>query len=151
MELFVLVGCFLLLLVMGFPIAFNMILSSSMYLLVGGYPQLLVVQRMFEGMNGFSLLSVPFFVLTGQFLLKGHLLEALIDFVNAFIGHVGGALALVTVGTCLFMGAIVGLALASVASLGSFYDALRYRAYYRTHFRRKRPGARKFLLEAMRS
>ena len=120
MELFVLVGCFVFLLIMGFPIAFNMILSSSMYLLVGGYPQLLVAQRMFEGMNGFSLLAVPFFVMTGQFMLKGHLLEALIDFVNAFIGHVKGALALVTIGTCLFMGSIVGLALAEVASLGSF-------------------------------
>ncbi len=134
MELFVLVGCFLLLLVMGFPIAFNMILSSSMYLLVGGYPQLLVVQRMFEGMNGFSLLSVPFFVLTGQFLLKGHLLEALIDFVNAFIGHVRGALALVTVGTCLFMGAIVGLALASVASLGSFLIPMMKKEKYSPAF-----------------
>ena len=134
MELFVLVGCFLLLLVMGFPIAFNMILSSSMYLLVGGYPQLLVVQRMFEGMNGFSLLSVPFFVLTGQFLLKGHLLEALIDFVNAFIGHVRGALALVTIGTCLFMGAIVGLALASVASLGSFLIPMMKKEKYSPAF-----------------
>jgi len=134
MELIVLVGCFLLLLVMGFPIAFNMILSSSMYLLVGGYPQLLVVQRMFEGMNGFSLLSVPFFVLTGQFLLKGHLLEALIDFVNAFIGHVRGALALVTVGTCLFMGAIVGLALASVASLGSFLIPMMKKERYSPAF-----------------
>jgi tripartite ATP-independent transporter DctM subunit len=105
---------------MGFPIAFNMILSSTVYLLVGGYPQLLVVQRMFEGMNGFSLLAVPFFILTGQFMLRGHLLEALIDFVNAFLGHVRGALALVTIGTCLFMGSIVGLALAEVASLGSF-------------------------------
>ena len=120
MALLTLVVCFVFLLIIGFPIAFNMILSSTMYLLVGGYPQLLVVQRMFEGMNGFSLLSVPFFVLTVQFLLKGHLLEALIDFVNAFIGHVRGALALVTIGTCLFMGSIVGLALAEVASLGSF-------------------------------
>ena len=134
MELFVLVGCFVFLLIMGFPIAFNMILSSSMYLLVGGYPQLLVAQRMFEGMNGFSLLAVPFFVMTGQFMLKGHLLEALIDFVNAFIGHVKGALALVTIGTCLFMGSIVGLALAEVASLGSFLIPMMKKENYSPAF-----------------
>lgn len=120
MALASLIICFVFLLIIGFPIAFNMILSSTVYLLVGDYPLLLVVQRMFEGMNGFSLLAVPFFILTGQFMLRGHLLEALIDFVNAFIGHVRGALALVTVGSCLFMGSIVGLALAEVASLGSF-------------------------------
>jgi tripartite ATP-independent transporter DctM subunit len=134
MALLTLVTCFVVLLIIGFPIAFNMILSSTMYLLVGGYPQLLVVQRMFEGMNGFSLLSVPFFVLTGQFLLKGHLLEALIDFVNAFIGHVRGALALVTVGTCLFMGSIVGLALAEVASLGSFLIPMMKKEKYSPAF-----------------
>ncbi|NLO58436.1 MAG: TRAP transporter large permease, partial [Synergistaceae bacterium] len=134
MELFVLVGCFVFLLIMGFPIAFNMILSSTMYLLAGGYPQLLVAQRMFEGMNGFSLLAVPFFVMTGQFMLKGHLLEALIDFVNAFIGHVRGALALVTIGTCLFMGSIVGLALAEVASLGSFLIPMMKKEKYTPAF-----------------
>ena len=134
MELFVLVGTFIFLLIIGFPIAFNMILSSTMYLLAGGYPQILVAQRMFEGMNGFALLSVPFFVLTGQFMLKGHLLEALIDFVNAFIGHVRGALALVTIGTCLFMGSIVGLALAEVASLGSFLIPMMKKEKYSPAF-----------------
>jgi len=111
---------FVVLLVIGFPIAFNLILSSIAYLLVGGYPLTLVPQRMFQGMNGFALLAVPFFILTGQLMVKGTLLKSLTDFVNAFVGHVRGALALVTVGTCLFMGAIVGLAVAETASLGSF-------------------------------
>lgn len=104
----------------GFPIAFNLILSSIVYLLISDYPLTLVAQRMFQGMNGFALLAVPFFILTGQLMVKGSLLKSLTDFVNAFVGHVRGALALVTVGTCLFMGAIVGLAVASTASLGSF-------------------------------
>jgi tripartite ATP-independent transporter DctM subunit len=111
---------FVVLLVIGFPIAFNLILSSIVYLLVGDYPLTLVGQRMFQGMNGFALLAVPFFILTGQLMVKGSLLKSLCDFVNAFVGHVRGALALVTVGTCLFMGAIVGLAVAETASLGSF-------------------------------
>jgi tripartite ATP-independent transporter DctM subunit len=107
-------------LIVGFPIAFNLILSSIVYLLVSGYPLTLVPQRMFEGMNGFALLAVPFFIFTGQLMVKGSLLKSLTDFVNAFIGHVRGALALVTVGTCLLMGSIVGLAVAETASLGSF-------------------------------
>ena len=97
MALLALCICFVVLLVIGFPIAFNLILSSIVYLLVGDYPLTLVPQRMFQGMNGFALLAVPFFILTGQLMVKGSLLKSLTDFVNAFVGHVRGALALVTV------------------------------------------------------
>jgi tripartite ATP-independent transporter DctM subunit len=75
---------------------------------------------MYEGMNSFPLLAVPFFVMTGQFMLKGNLLNGLIDLVNAFFGRIKGALAIVTVIVCLLMGSIVGLAVAAAASLGSF-------------------------------
>ncbi|HSB79210.1 MAG TPA: TRAP transporter large permease [Candidatus Methylomirabilis sp.] len=125
---------FVVLLVIGFPIAFNLILSSIIYLLVGGYPLTLVPQRMFQGMNGFALLAVPFFILTGQLMVKGRLLKSLTDFVNAFVGHVRGALALVTVGTCLFMGAIVGLAVAETASLGSFLIPMMKKEGYKPGF-----------------
>jgi len=125
---------FVLLLVIGFPIAFNLILSSIVYLLVGDYPLTLVPQRMFQGMNGFALLAVPFFILTGQLMVKGSLLKSLTDFINAFVGHVRGALALVTVGTCLFMGAIVGLAVAETASLGSFLIPMMKKEGYKPGF-----------------
>ncbi len=125
---------FVVLLVIGFPIAFNLILSSIVYLLVGDYPLTLVAQRMFQGMNGFALLAVPFFILTGQLMVKGSLLKSLTDFVNAFVGHVRGALALVTVGTCLFMGAIVGLAVAETASLGSFLIPMMKKEGYKPGF-----------------
>jgi tripartite ATP-independent transporter DctM subunit len=122
------------LLIIGFPIAFNLILSSILYLLVADYPLTLVPQRMFQGMNGFALLAVPFFILTGQLMVKGSLLKSLTDFVNAFVGHVRGALALVTVGTCLFMGAIVGLAVAETASLGSFLIPMMKKEGYKPAF-----------------
>jgi len=119
MELVLFLICFVVLLIIGFPIAFNLLISSIVYLFVGEYPLLLVGQRLFEGMNGFALLAVPFFVLMGQLMLKGRLLESLADFVNAFFGHVKGSLGFVVIGTCLLMGSIVGLAVAIAASLGS--------------------------------
>ena len=134
MALLALCISFVVLLVIGFPIAFNLILSSIVYLLVGDYPLTLVPQRMFQGMNGFALLAVPFFILTGQLMVKGSLLKSLTDFVNAFVGHVRGALALVTVGTCLFMGAIVGLAVAETASLGSFLIPMMKKEGYKPGF-----------------
>ncbi len=134
MALTVLCISFVVLLVIGFPIAFNLILSSIFYLIAGDYPLTLVPQRIFQGMNGFALLSVPFFILTGQLMVKGNLLKSLVDFVNAFLGHVRGALALVTVGTCLFMGAIVGLAVAETASLGSFLIPMMKKEGYKPAF-----------------
>jgi TRAP-type transport system large permease protein len=134
MALVALIVCFVILLVIGFPIAFNLILSSRVYLWIGDYPLTLVSQRMFQGMNGFALLAVPFFILTGQLMCKGSILKNLTDFVNAFVGHVRGALALVTVATCLFMGAIVGLAVAETASLGSFLIRMMKKEEYKSSF-----------------
>ncbi len=134
MALLSLIICFLILLIIGFPIAFNLIFSSFVYLMVGGYPLTLIPQRMFQGMNGFALLAVPFFILTGQLMVKGSILKNLTDFVNAFLGHVRGALALVTVGSCLFMGAIVGLAVAETASLGSFLIPMMKKEGYKPAF-----------------
>ncbi len=134
MALLALIVCFVALLIVGFPIAFNLILSSLVYLLVGDYPLTLIPQRMFQGMNGFALLAVPFFILTGQLMVKGSILKDLTDFVNAFVGHVRGALALVTVGTCLFMGSIVGLAVAETASLGSFLIPMMKKEGYKPGF-----------------
>lgn len=119
MELILFLSCFLVLLIIGFPIALNLLTSSIVYLYAADYPLALVGQRLFEGMNGFALLAVPFFVLMGQLMLKGRLLEALADFVSAFFGHMKGALGFVVIGTCLLMGSIVGLAVAVAASLGS--------------------------------
>ena len=133
-ALLALIICFVFLLIIGFPIALNLIFSSFIYLLVGDYPLTLIPQRMFQGMNGFALLAVPFFILTGQLMAKGSILRDLTDFVNAFVGHVRGALALVTVGTCLFMGAIVGLAVAETASLGSFLIPMMKKEGYKPAF-----------------
>ena len=120
MELFTLVICFLCMMVIGVPIAYNLIISSLAYMLAAGYPIIVIAQKMYEGMNSFSFLAVPFFVLTGQLMLKGKLLETLIDFVNALFGRYHGAIAMVTIGASLLMGSIVWLAVAAAASLGVF-------------------------------
>ena len=120
MALTVLVISFLVLLLIGFPIAFCLLAGSVLYLIIQDYPLTVITQRMFEGMNGFPLLAVPFFVLTGQFMLKGRLLRKMCEFANALIGHIRGGLAMINIVVSLFLGSIVGLAVADAASLGSF-------------------------------
>jgi len=120
MALTVLVASFLILLIIGFPIAFCLLGGSILYLVIQDYPLTLITQRMFEGMNGFPLLAVPFFVLTGQLMLKGRLLGRMCEFANALIGHIRGGLAMINIVVSLFLGSIIGLAVADAASLGSF-------------------------------
>lgn len=134
MELATLVICFLTMMVIGLPIAYNLIISSLAYLLVSGFPIIVITQKMYEGMNSFSFLAVPFFVLTGQLMLKGKLLESLIDFVNAFFGRFNGAIAMVTIGASLLMGSIVGLAVAAAASLGVFLIPMMKKEGYSSAF-----------------
>jgi len=134
MALATLVVCFLLFMAMGLPIAYNLIVSSLAYLLVNGTPLTLITERLYGGANSFALLAVPFFVMTGQFMLKGKLLDDLINFVNVFFGRMKGAIAIVTIGTALLMGSIVGLAVAAAASLGVFLIPMMIKEGYKPPF-----------------
>ena len=78
--------------------------------------------------------STASFLLTGQLMLKGKLLESLIDFVNAFFGRFNGAIAMVTIGASLLMGSIVGLAVAAAASLGVFLIPMMKKEGYSSAF-----------------
>lgn len=134
MELTILIICFLGLMVIGLPIAYNLIISTLVYLLVADFNIVLIVSKMYDGMNSFSFLAVPFFVLTGQLMLKGRLLELMIDFVNVWFGRFKGAIAIVTIGASLLMGSIVGLAVASAASLGVFLIPMMKKEGYSAPF-----------------
>ncbi len=133
-ELLLLIICFFVLMIIGMPIAYNLIITTSMYVLLSGFDIVVVGTKMFEGMNSFSFLAVPFFVITGQLMLRGGLLELLIDFVNAFFGRFKGAIAMVTIGASLLMGSIVGLAVASAASLGVFLIPMMKKEGYSSAF-----------------
>ncbi len=128
------VVAFFALMVCGLPIAFNLLTSSVVYMLVRGFDLMVMGQKMYEGMSSFSFLAVPFFVITGQLMLKGRLLETLIGFVNVLFGRYKGAVAIVTIGAALLMGAIVGLAVASAAALGVFLIPMMKKEGYSASF-----------------
>ncbi len=126
--------CFIILMVIGLPIAYNLIVTTLVYVLVAGFDPVQMVIKMYGGMNSFSFLAVPFFVMTGQLMLRGGLLESLIKFVNVWFGRFKGAIAIVTIGASLLMGSIVGLAVASAASLGVFLIPMMKKEGYSAPF-----------------
>ena len=74
---------FMIFLFMGVPIAFSMGLGSLLGLLVSGNPLSVVGQRLFSGINSFSLMAIPFFMLSGELMDKGGISRRLVNFAHS--------------------------------------------------------------------
>lgn len=119
MGVFVLMGSFVLLLLLRVPVALCLVVSSF---LTGMYLDIdlaALVQRMVGGLNSFSLLAIPFFILAGEIMNEGGISRRLINLSNVMIGKVRGGLAMVNVLASTFFGGISGSAVADVSSIGS--------------------------------
>ena len=118
------------LLLCGFPIVLILLVTSIAGLFLTGVPISAVPQMMFGSIDKVSLLAVPFFIFAGEIFSHGGVSERLIRWVQSIFGGVRGSLALTTVGTCEFFGAISGSSPATVAAIGkTMYPALRDGGY----------------------
>lgn len=75
--------------------------------------------RIFAGMNSFPLLAIPLFIVTGDFLSSGKISDTLLDLANSLVGSIKGSLAIVTIVSCMFFGAVSGSAVATASAIGS--------------------------------
>ncbi|MBN2861047.1 MAG: TRAP transporter large permease [Sphaerochaetaceae bacterium] len=116
---FILTGSFVLLLLLKFPITFTLFISSVFTALYLNIPLLSIVQRTVSGVNSFSLLAIPFFILAGEIMGRGGISRRLVEFSNALVGRVRGGLAEVNVLASMFFGGISGSAVADVSSIGT--------------------------------
>ena len=111
---------FIVLLVLGTPIAFCIGISALAGLLqLGDTPLLLLPHMMFQGTDSFPLLAVPFFVLAGALMNGGGITRRLVDFANLLVGHVRSGLALVNVVASMFFAGVTGAAVADTSAIGS--------------------------------
>ena len=119
MGSFILIGSFVFMLVMKFPITFSLFLSSIFTAIFLNIPLMSIVQRLVSGVNSFSLLAIPFFILSGEIMSQGGISRRLVGFANALIGRVRGGLAQVNILASMFFGGISGSAVADVSSIGA--------------------------------
>ena len=123
MEVFILVISFIILLGIGVPIAWSIGLSSIFTMLVSipAIPAFTTVaQRMATGLDSFSLLAIPFFILAGQIMNRGGIARRLIAFARTLVGALPGGLAHVNIISAMMFGAIAGSAVAAASAIGSF-------------------------------
>ena len=121
LEVFVLIVSFVVLLLMGVPIAFSIGISTicTMLLSISTVPALTTVaQRMATGLDSFALLAIPFFILAGQLMNRGGIARRLIDFAKSIVGVLPGGLAHVNILASMLFGAISGSAVAAASAVG---------------------------------
>jgi TRAP-type C4-dicarboxylate transport system permease large subunit len=122
LEIFVLVFSFIILLVIGVPIAFSIGISGILTMLVSidMIPAFTTFsQRMATGLDSFALLAIPFFILAGNIMNSGGIAIRLIDFARVLVGGIPGGVAIVNVLANMLFGAISGSAAASASAIGS--------------------------------
>ena len=115
----VLVASFVILILLRFPIALVLALSSLLTALTLDLPLAVIGQRMVQGLNSYSLLAIPFFILAGQIMSEGGLALRLVNLAQLFVGAIRGGLAMVNCVACMLFGNISGSAAADVSSVGS--------------------------------
>lgn len=128
----ILFGVFILLLVVGVPVAFAIATAAGVTVYAGLGPEkmLILVQRMFEACNSFSLIAVPFFILAGDLLSKGKISKLLVEFCESLLGVIRGGLSVVSVLAGMFFAAISGSGAATTAAVGgTLVPELKRRGY----------------------
>ncbi|MBP5264662.1 MAG: TRAP transporter large permease [Lachnospiraceae bacterium] len=110
---------FLIMILLRFPIAYAVALSSILCLLSQGLPLTTVCQQMVKGISSFSLMAVPFFITMGCLMGTGGISDKLIALADSCVGWMTGGMAMVNVVASYFFGGISGSASADTASLGS--------------------------------
>jgi tripartite ATP-independent transporter DctM subunit len=115
-----LLGVMAITIALGIPIAFSIAISGVFYLLFqSSVPVLVLAQRMVVGVDSFTLLAIPLFLLAGAVMAEGGITPRITRFAATLVGHIPGGMAMVMVMSCMLFGAISGSGVADVAAIGS--------------------------------
>src|SRR3972149_993694 len=119
MDLFILLGGFTVLTLLGVPVAYALGLAAIFTALWIDLPLEAVMLKVSDGTDDFALLAIPFFILAGGIMAEGGMAERLVNLAKIFVGFIRGGLALVNILASTFFGAISGSSIADTASIGS--------------------------------
>ncbi|MCF7764123.1 MAG: TRAP transporter large permease [Verrucomicrobia bacterium] len=135
---FVMALLFVILLVIHVPVAVAICLSTlaAAAIAMGSLDiaAATIAQRMATGVYSFSLLAIPFFILSGLLMGQGGIARRLTDLATALVGRLPGGLAFVNILSCMLFGAVSGSATAAVSSIGGFIIPEMERKGYRREF-----------------
>jgi len=112
-------GVFAILLILRVPIAFSLAVASLIMFITQDFNLVTVTQKMFSGIDSTTLMAIPGFIFAGIIMTKGGISKYLIECLRAWVGHVSGGMAIVTILACMVFSAISGSSPATAAAIGS--------------------------------
>ncbi|MDR1625232.1 MAG: TRAP transporter large permease [Spirochaetia bacterium] len=102
------------------PIAVCLGIAAVLAIVAGiNVPLVITAQTMFNGINSFPLMAIPFFILAGNLMGEGGISRELVKFINLFFSRIRGGLAMVAIGASMFFAAISGSCPATTAAIGA--------------------------------
>lgn len=107
------------LLILRFSVAMTLVISTVLTLWYLDIPLIIAAQQMIQGILNYSLLAIPFFILTGQILQEGGLANRIVAMANVFVGRIKGGLAMANSVACMIFGGMSGSAVADASAVGS--------------------------------
>lgn len=108
------------LLFVGVPVAFALCISALIYLVAfSSVPLLIIAQQMLKGVDSFTLMAVPFFVITGCLMQNGGISKRIVEFAKKLVGWMPGGLAVVDIVASMIFAAMTGAGAATTAAVGS--------------------------------
>lgn len=112
---------FIVFLLLGLPVVFGLLAAPAILLWLNGQERdiVLLYRNVYEGINSFPLMAIPFFMLAGELMNRGGISARIVGFAQAMVGHFRGGLAQVNVVDSMLFAGISGSAVADVSALGS--------------------------------
>lgn len=128
-------ACFLLFLFAGIPIALVMYMAAALGITAfAGFDPTILVQQLFSGLDSFTSLAVPLFIISGGIAANGGTSRSLIDVIQVIFGRFRGSLAISTVVASAFFAAITGTTLATIVAIGAIMIPALLKAGYPKKF-----------------
>lgn len=118
METWILFGSFVVLLLIGTPVAFCLGVASFATIIYLGIPPVVVFQRLTAGVSVLALMAIPFFIFAGEIMVRGDIARRLVDLAGGMVGHIRGGLGQVNILASVMFGGISGSAAADATAIG---------------------------------
>lgn len=125
---------FLICIFIGIPVSFSIALSTIYALMASDMPMVFMSQIAFVGLDSYTYLAIPLFILSGFVMETGGLSKRLVNFAASLVGNVHGGLGIITVIACAFFAAISGSSPGTVAAVGAMMIPPMVNKGYNKHF-----------------
>ena len=135
MSALIIFSLLVVLMLTGMPISIALGLTvMSFFFFLSDVPMASVGLKLFEGLNSFPIMAIPFFILAGNFLTNGGAAKRMIHFASTMVGHLYGGLGLAAVLACAMFAAISGSSVATVVAVGTIMMPAMQAAGYPKRF-----------------